>query len=408
MAAADVSHTLTPSDTTISYLPLAHVFGRLMEIFIYSTGGRIGYSTGDPIRIFEDVCTLQPTFLPIVPRLLNRIVSRVYAHTAGAPGLAGALARKGLAVKLANLKAGLGNKHAFWDRLLFDKVRMALGGKVVRIKTASAPISAETLSFIRVAFCVEISEIYGQTEGTGGASATQQGEMEAGHVGPPTPTTELKLVDVPELNYLSTDKPYPRGEICVRGPNVFSGYLKDEKKTRETIDDEGWLHSGDIGFLKENGTLTVIDRMKNVFKLSIGEFVAVEKIEYQIASRLPIALQFFVYGNTLASCLIAIFVPDPESFPAFTNKVLSLDGSSPGAGAGLTGTSNGAFRVACKDPKLRRAVLNEVVIAAQSAGLRNDMLTPTFKIKRHPIIQAYRKQLDELYRETESLEHSKL
>ncbi|KAF9148752.1 hypothetical protein BG015_009496 [Linnemannia schmuckeri] len=257
---------------------------------------------------------------------------------------------------------------------------------------------------------------------SGGAASTQRGEMEAGHVGPPSPITELKLVDVPELNYFSTDKPYPRGEICVRGPNVFPGYLKDEEKTREAIDDEGWLHSGDIGFIKENGTLTVIDRMKNVFKLSIGEYVAVEKIEYQIASRLPIALQFFVHGDSHQPCLVSILVPDPESFPAFANKVLFPSGIP----AGLTGKVDNAFKTACQDPKLRHAMLHEVTLAAQAAGLKkfeipkavliepnpftieSDLLTPTFKIKRHPVVQAYRKQLDQLYRETQSISDSKL
>ncbi|KAK3829737.1 MAG: hypothetical protein J3R72DRAFT_496209 [Linnemannia gamsii] len=136
MAASDISHTLTPSDTGFSYLPLVHAFGRAMEILICGIGGRVGYSPRDPLRILEDV----------------------------SPGLAGALARRGLAVKLAYLKAGLEGKHAFWDRLLFDKVRMALGGKVERIMAASAPFSAEVLSFIRVTFCVEILEAYGQTE----------------------------------------------------------------------------------------------------------------------------------------------------------------------------------------------------------------------------------------------------
>ncbi|KAF9541450.1 hypothetical protein EC957_003069 [Mortierella hygrophila] len=418
VAASEIGYILTPDDTGISYLPMAHVFGRALEILLFSTGGRIGYSTGDPLRILEDVSVLQPTFFPTVPRLLNRIYARVYALTAGAPGFAGVVARRALAVKLANLKAGLGNKHAFWDRVLFNKVRMALGGKVERIMTASAPISAEVLSFIRVAFCVDISEAYGQTEvkhSTGGAASTQRGEMEAGHVGPPSPITELKLVDVPELNYFSTDKPYPRGEVCVRGPNVFPGYLKDEKKTKEAIDDEGWLHSGDIGFIKENGTLTVIDRMKNVFKLSIGEYVAVEKIEYQIASRLPIALQFFVHGDPHEPCLVSIFVPDPETFPAFANNVLFPSGAGR-----LTGKVDDTFRTACQDPKLRRAVLQELTLVAQAAGLKkfeipravliepnpftieNDLLTPTFKIKRHPVVQAYRKQLDQLYREIQS------
>lgn len=110
-------------------------------------------------------------------------------------------------------------------------------------------------------------EAYGQTEGSGAATNTAIGETQAGHVGPPNACSEIKLVDVPELNYFASDKPHPRGEICVRGPGIFPGYLKDEKKTRETVDDEGWLHSGDVGIMQPNGTLVVIDRIKNVFKV---------------------------------------------------------------------------------------------------------------------------------------------
>lgn len=109
------------------------------------------------------------------------------------------------------------------------------------------------------------------TENSASATSTQREELEAGHVGPPSPNSEIKLVDVAELNYFSTDKPYPRGEICTRGPATFPGYLKDEMKTKEAIDEEGWLHTGDIGFFKENGTLTIIDRVKNVFKVSVTE-----------------------------------------------------------------------------------------------------------------------------------------
>jgi len=267
LASGEGGTLLGPEDCIFSFLPLAHLFGRAMEIFLFSVGGKVGYSTGDPLLILDDLQALQPTIFPAVPRLLNRIYAKVHAATAGAPGLTGVLARKGLATKLEDLKNGLGNEHVLWDRLLFSKVKMALGGKVNRILTASAPISAEVLSFIRVVSICEVLEAYGQTEGSGVGTATQQGEMEAGHVGPSNAVTELKLVDVPELKYFATDKPYPRGEICVRGPNIIQGYWKDEKKTREAIDEEGWLHSGDIGFIKENGTLTVIDMIKNVFKV---------------------------------------------------------------------------------------------------------------------------------------------
>ena len=130
LASSDVSTPVLVDDCLISFLPLPHVFGRVMEIFAMAAGGRIGYSTGDPLRLLEDISHLKPTIFPAVPRLLNRVYAKVYAATAGAPGLTGALARRGLATKLANLREGNGFHHPLWDRILFSKVKQALGGNV--------------------------------------------------------------------------------------------------------------------------------------------------------------------------------------------------------------------------------------------------------------------------------------
>ncbi|KAG0246130.1 hypothetical protein BGX31_004319 [Mortierella sp. GBA43] len=384
LASADLTTPLESTDSVISFLPLAHVFGRLMELFAFANGGRIGYSTGDPLMLLEDLAHLKPTVLPAVPRLLNRVYSKILAATVGAPGLIGALARRGVAVKLANLKEGKGFTHPVWDRLLFSKVKQALGGNIRFILTASAPISAEVLSFLRIAFCCNILEAYGQTEGTGAATNTNLGDMASGH-------------------------PSPRGEICVRGPSVIPGYLKDEAKTRETIDEEGWLHSGDIGIMNPNGTMTIIDRKKNVFKLSQGEYIAAENIEGKFLSKVPFIQQIFVHGDSHENCLVAIVIPEPEAFVPFINKVLEAANVKPG--------DISAYKRICSDPKLRKEVLKELIRAGKDIGLRgfevpkailieteaftveNDKMTPTFKIKRHPVIQAYRDQLTALYNE---------
>ncbi|KAF8938292.1 hypothetical protein BGZ58_001220 [Dissophora ornata] len=409
LAGTDVTTPMHSDDSVISFLPLPHVFGRLMELFIFAAGGKIGYSTGDPLLLLEDIAHLKPTIFPCVPRLLNRIYSKIYAATAGAPGLTGALARTAFSTKLANLKDGKGFTHPFWDRLIFSKVKQALGGNVRMVLTASAPISAEVLGFTRVAFCCEVVEAYGQTEGSGAATNTSVGETEAGHVGSPNPCCEIKLVDVPELNYFASDKPYPRGEVCVRGPSIIQGYLKDEAKTKEAIDEEGWMHSGDIGVVDTNGNISIIDRKKNVFKLSQGEYVAVENIEGKFLSRVPFVQQIFVHGDSHESCLVAIVIPDPETFIPFANKVLET--------ANLRLGDLSTYRNICSDAKLRKAVLKELIKAGKEAGMKgfeipkavlieseaftveNDKMTPTFKLKRHPVVQEYRERLTALYNE---------
>jgi long-chain acyl-CoA synthetase len=150
--------------------------------------------------------------------------------------------------------------------------------------TGSAPISKEVMEFLRICFSCPIMEGYGQTECTCAATCTLEKEQNiGGQVGVPIVCSEICLVSVPEMNYcvdeIVNGKNVEKGEICFRGPNVFQGYWKNPEKTLEAIDENGWLHSGDIGTWLPNGNLKIIDRKKNIFKLAQGEYIAPEKIE---------------------------------------------------------------------------------------------------------------------------------
>ncbi|KAG0042525.1 hypothetical protein BGZ83_000358 [Gryganskiella cystojenkinii] len=391
-----------PQDTVISFLPLAHIMGRYLDSLATYSGCRLGYFRGDILTLLDDIVELKPTFFPAVPRLLNRIYAKLVAATVEAPGLVGALARRAVAAKLANLEAGKGVHHPLWDRLLFNKVKMALGGNVQVIVTGSAPIAKEVLNFLRIAFGCVVLEGYGSTESMGTAMVTLSDEYIPGHVGGPRSGCDVKLVDVPEMNYLSTDKPFPRGEICLRGPHIFSGYFKDEEKTKEALDSENWLHTGDIGFVDNRGCFTIIDRKKNIFKLAQGEYVAPEKIENVLSARCNLSAQLFVHGDSLESCLVAIAVPEPETFVPFATAVL-------GSGASKDIT------VLCKDPKVNAVFLKELEKAGKAGGLRgfefvkrvhltsdmfsieNGLLTPTLKVRRPQVKDHFLEQIKEMY-----------
>lgn len=315
LAAAETMATFG-AEVHLSYLPLPHVFEKIIYTGILYHGGRIGFYQGNTLKIKEDLAELRPTVFPSVPRLWSRMYDVIQATFKEAEGTKAKLIKSALETKLKNLRKNGKTTHALWDSLVFKKTAKVLGGRVKLMVTGSAPISGEVLDFLKVCFCAPILEGYGQTESGGVSTATWPNDPNSGHVGGPVTSQEIKLVDIPDMNYTSNDivegVPTPRGEICFRGPPVIKGYFKMPEKTAEAIDSDGWLHSGDVGMICPDGSIKIIDRKKNIFKLSQGEYVAPEKIE-NIMTQLPIVGQCYVHGDSTEAYVVGVIVPDESA-----------------------------------------------------------------------------------------------
>ncbi|PPS06355.1 hypothetical protein GOBAR_AA14298 [Gossypium barbadense] len=278
-----------PSDVYISYLPLAHIYERAYQVALLYFGVAVGFYQGDNMKLMDDLVALQPTIFCSVPRLYNRIYAGHYGRKSPSP---------------------------LWDKLVFNKIKAKLGGRIRFLSSGASPLSPDVLDFLKICFGCRVVEGYGMTETSCVISSMEEGDNLSGHVGSPSPACEIKLVDVPEMNYTSDDQPYPRGEICVRGPIVFQGYYKDEVQTREVLDEDGWLHTGDIGLWLSGGRLKIIDRKKNIFKLAQGEYIAPEKIE-NVYAKCKFIAQCFIYGDSLNSSLVAIVSVDHDVLKAW-------------------------------------------------------------------------------------------
>lgn len=384
----------------ISYLPLAHIYERNVEAFWVSAGMAIGYFHGDLLGIVDDIQILKPYFFPSVPRLLNRVVSGVKTKIE-VPGLKGALVKKALADKLYNLERG-SNRHLFWDALIFPKIRAALGGNVGLIVSGAAPISGDVLSFIKIAFRTEAIEGYGATETCAVATVQLPGDNVAS-IGPPAHVCEVRLRDIPEMNYVTSGN-LKRGELLIRGFNIFSGYYKDPEKTAEALDKDGWYHSGDVGSIDESGRVRIVDRVKNIYKLGQGEYVAPENLEVKLQNQLPVIAQIFIHGDSLRNHLVAIIVPEPERFAVFAGNIL---------GQTITATDLGALNTACNHPKVLQAFVDEIERAGRAlkfAGFEvprqvhllmdpfaGELVTPSFKVKRNVASAHFKSVIDKLY-----------
>uniref|UniRef100_A0A8C7MC96 Arachidonate--CoA ligase n=1 Tax=Oncorhynchus kisutch TaxID=8019 RepID=A0A8C7MC96_ONCKI len=388
------SFFIRQEDVSISYLPLAHMFERMIQVVsMFCHGARVGFYQGDISLLMDDIKTLKPTFFPVVPRLLNRIYDKILGSVTSP--LRRAVLHYAVRRKQAELSSGVVRNNSLWDRLVFNRIQANLGGNLRFILTASAPISPTVLSFLRATLGCLIFEGYGQTECTAGCTFSMPGDWSAGHVGAPLPCAMVKLVDIPDMNYYAKNG---EGEICIRGHSVFRGYLKDEEKTAEALDSDGWLHSGDVGQWLLNGTLRIIDRKKHIFKLSQGEYIAPERIENVYMRCVPV-LQVFVHGDSLKSHLIGIVVPDPEVFIDWVKE------------RGIIGS----YKELCQHPDVKKAVLEDMTAVGKEAGLKsfeqlkdlhlhpemftvsNGLLTPTLKSRRVDIRRVFQEQITNMY-----------
>ncbi|XP_041089644.1 long-chain-fatty-acid--CoA ligase 1-like isoform X3 [Polyodon spathula] len=353
------SFVIRQEDVTISYLPLAHMFERMIQVSMFCHGARVGFYQGDIQLLMDDIKTLKPTFFPVVPRLLNRIYDKILGSVASP--LRRAVLQYAVRWKQAELSSGIVRNNSFWDLLLFNRIQASLGGNLRFILTASAPISPSVLTFLRAVLGCLIFEGYGQTECTAGCTFSMPGDWTAGHVGAPLPCALVKVVDIEDMNYLASNG---EGEICIKGPSVFQGYLKDAEKTSEALDSQGWLHTGDVGKWLPNGALKIIDRKKHMFKLSQGEYIAPEKIE-NVYLRSAALLQVFVHGDSLQEVKEAILE----------------DMTRLGKEAGLKSFEQ----------------VKDLYIHPEMFSIFNGLLTPTMKARRADIRKRFQGEISRLY-----------
>ncbi|KAK1597612.1 AMP-binding enzyme [Colletotrichum navitas] len=412
IAAARSSGTVTYKDVHISYLPLAHIYGRMVDQCALAEGAAVGFFRGDIVGLVDDMKILEPTGLMSVPRLFNRFNSAIRAATIDADGIKGSLSRQVISTKKANMKLPVGkasNSHFLYDRIWTPKVRAAVGLKKAHsMVSGSAQLDPDVHEFLRAAFGNHFVQGYGLTETYAVSTVQLRGDFSLGNIGPPAPCNEICLESVPDFDYHVTDKPYPRGEILLRGPNIFQEYYKNEEETNKAFDADGWFHTGDIGEVDNMGRFKIIDRKKNVLKLSQGEYISPERIENVYLGSTNLAAMAYVHGDPAQSCLVAIFGVDPEHFAPFASKVLKKK---------IDMTDLAAIKAAGADPKVKKAFLAEldkigrshkfnsyervrnVYLTIDPFTVDNELLTPTLKMKRPQAAKAFREQIDKMYEE---------
>jgi long-chain acyl-CoA synthetase len=401
-------------------LPLAHIFECVVEAYVTCSGAAIGFYQGEVTKLTEDCQALKPTMFMGVPRVFSKIYQKIFS----------AIDEKNCLVKFVVHRAFNAQANAVRfkqpvdeanDKKIFAPIRAKLGLDNVRlIVSGAAPCPPYVIEFLRI-ICkgADVLQGYGMTETAAGISIVSKGDITMGHCGPPVPCCEVKLRDVPEMNYLHTDA-NPRGEILVRGPNIFAGYYKNEKATSETIEAGGWLATGDIGRFNPNGTLSVIDRKKNIFKLSQGEYIAAERVETVYGKSAAVG-QVWVYGNSFKSFVLAVVVPSSDWSKAKGTELGFWTGGAARPGeekfiaaykALYTATASAAAMKKALVDEMNKENSNlkgfekvkDVIIESDVdktlAGftIENDCLTPSFKLKRPQLLKKYVKELKNAYK----------
>lgn len=371
--------------STLMFLPLAHIFARLLQVVSVTSGAKIAFSTGIP-NLMEELQMVKPTWLFSVPRVFEKVYNGAAANAAddgkgrifeiaAQTAIDYARARQDGRVPLT-LKA----RHALFDRLVYERLRQALGGRAEYAVSGGAPLG-ERLGFFYDGIGLQVFEGYGLTETTAGSTVERPDARRIGTVGKPLPGVTVRIAD--------------DGEVLIKGENVFKGYWNNDAATGEAIDADGWFHSGDIGELDDDGFLRITGRKKELIVTAAGKNVAPAVLEDRMRAH-PLVSQCMVVGDN-QPFIAAIVTLDPEEWPRFAEK------------HGKTGTIADNI----EDPDVIAAVqeaiddANHAVSRAESIRtfkilpedftVETGELTPTLKVKRRVVGDKYHEYIDAIY-----------
>lgn len=382
-----------PEDSALSFLPLSHIFERMVDYLLFAAGVSIAYvETMDTIA--RNMQEIRPTIVVSVPRIYEKIYARI-TDTAMRGG--GAKRR----IFLWALKVGdrwttatidgrgpgplLALQHRIADRLVFAKVRAAVGGRIRYFVSGGAPLSVEINRFFFAAG-LKILEGYGLTETSPVIAVNTPSRLTIGTVGPPLPNVEVKIA--------------ADGEILTRGPHVMKGYFKNPKATAEVIDADGWFHTGDIGTL-ENGLLRITDRKKDIIVTAGGKNIAPQPIENAAKSNRFVA-QAVLIGDRRKFPVILV-VPDFDQLELWAQnaEIAFRDHSDLISKPQIKGKMEreviGTLEKFAPFEKPKKVVLIE-----QDFTIDSGELTPTLKVKRRMVDRKFRALIDAAYTAEES------
>ena len=407
----DVDLTMDHNDVHFSYLPLAHIMERSVILYLFCFGSSIYFISGEPKKYLSaELAMVRPTFMFAVPRVLALFKTLIMDGFAKLTGFKKSLAERALATKEENYNSTGAITHWFYDAFVFNKVRERFGGRIRLFIVGSAPLPVDLARSIKILFSVPIVEAYGMTETSGCIVATSFLDNRNLSCGGAIRTNMLKLVDVPELNYhsMTTDsegKHSPSGEICAKGLNITPGYFRDKKNTALTIDKDGWLHTGDVGRITyADQGLKVIDRVKEIFKLAQGEYIAPSKLEgaYSLS---PYIEQVCIHGDSHHTFIIAIIFPSRLKLKMFlvSKGVMKEEDALEDVDQFfekdiVQDEIRDSFNKIAKEKNFNSLEkITKMIIHNEMFTLQNGLLTDTMKIKRRSFDQIFGKQIDTIY-----------
>ncbi|UGY92957.1 AMP-dependent synthetase/ligase [Streptomyces gobiensis] len=363
-----------PGSVTYLYLPLAHAMAQLIELRCLVQGGELCFFGGVIENIVAELAEVKPTHLPSVPRLFEKVHATVLSIAESQEGGRERFdAAVRLGVQAADLRAQdkelpeeLREPYAAADEKLYGLVRAIFGGRLRWALTGAAPIAPQTLDFLR-ACGIEIFEGYGMTESGGVIALNHAGAVRYGTVGKPIPGCEVRIAE--------------DGEVLARGANVFPGYHANEAATAQTLDPEGWLHTGDLGSLDEDGYLTITGRKKDLIITSAGKNLTPSQVE--------LAIQQSRYVSR------AVMVGDKRPYPV---ALITLD---PDTTKGLPEDEIRRLVEAAVEAAnaqvARPARIRAFTILDGDFTVETGVLTPTMKVRRKAVMDRYAAEIEALY-----------